>query len=735
MDLDQIQLHNHLCNYLYKWVGKTKLVIEYHKRASIRRATNSQERAFREVELVVKRAEDLLLKCMCRQSSWLEAAITLANIKEEVLDIVLDLSFWKRMLKIAIAAPNMGESTVLQYAAKAVEKDDELYEKLLEEGSSLQKAAGHDMSHLFTKLLEVKEKHASGGEGSTASVQEREYILSIYLLSCIEDDDRIATEVESQLKDIKWGEPLGSGGFGQVSEVTWLQQPCAVKRIHNGDPKEVKISRGCNHPHIVQFFWFWEQERTSNIIMERMPEDLYKHIQRLVERNGGRPFQLHVAIDIMLQIAKAMRYLHKKKPKKIVHRDLKTSNILVQPLADNSQGYVHVKLADFGISKFYNMSETSSSLTFRKGTSVYAAPEVFNEQSKYGSKSSNLPPKIDVWSFAMVCSEILTGTVPFDGEPKVNLHAKIEENDDFRPPLPSDCPEDLRFCITRCWECNPRERPTFVEICKMLKMAKAQSLGIMHFDSSKLLVSINDPMLKKPRSRLPICEPQAAGSAGDSNAGKTRGLQKTPVDVCQHQQHHPATFLQIQGLVQLTAELKAKEEGINLVAGEGWNPVRSLHVQVADLLESLRAQHAELKAKEEEIKNFWALEKEMKLQWNQFQMENEKLLDQILHLEHQYFAKSSQGGLYLDDSEAATPALLVTAINTVRNIGKKFTKEFMDQLKKRPEKGLPFYYYKMQSAVPTDDITSNSKVGLVVLPGFQVSQSIIACEVYLVEHA
>ncbi len=505
MDLDQIQLNNHLCNYLYKWVGKTKLVLEYHKRASMRRATNSEERAFREVELVVKRAEDLLLKCMCRQSSWLEAAIALANIKEEVLDIVLDLSFWKRMLKTAIAYANMGESTVLQYAAKAVEKDEELYEKLLKEGSSLQKAAGHDMSHLLTKLLEVKEKHASGGEGSTASIQEREYILSIYLLSCIEDDDRIAIEVESQLKDIKWGKPLGSGASGLVSQVEWLQQPCAVKKIQNTDPKEATMARGCNHPHIVQFFWVYQEERSSYIIMERMHEDLSTHIeglvQRSVEKDGFRPFQLHVAIDIMLQIAKAMRYLHNKKPKKIVHRDLKTSNILVQPLADNSQGYVHVKLADFGISKFYNMSETSSSLTFRKGTSVYAAPEAFNQQSKHGSNSSKLPPKIDVWSFSMVCSEILTGTAPYHDEPKTNLHAKIEEMDHFRPPLPSDIPEDLLSCITRCWECDPRKRPTFIEICKMLKTAKAQSLGIIHFTSSKRLASINQTTVNNPTSR------------------------------------------------------------------------------------------------------------------------------------------------------------------------------------------------------------------------------------------
>ncbi len=502
MDFDHSPLHNQLCNYLRKKLDKTKIVLEYHKTASIERATNFQETAFRELEFVVRRADDLLLKCMCKQSSWLDAAITLPNIKEEVLDIVIDLFFWKRMLKIATAHSDKGGLAHLQYIAKAVEKDEELHEKLLKADSPLQKAADHDMFHLLAKLLEVKERYASGREGSTASIHEREYILSIYLLSRIKDDDRIATEVESQLRDIKWGKPLGSGTYGQVSEVEWLQQPCAVKKTKETDAKEAIMARGCNHPNIVQFFWVFQEERSSYIIMERMHEDLSEHIKRrLVERNGGRPFQLHVAIDIMLQIAKAMRYLHNKKPDKIVHRDLKTSNILVRPLTDHSQGYVHVKLADFGISKIYNMSVTSSPMSLKKGTSVYAAPEIFNNQSKYGSDSSKLPPKIDVWSFSMVCSEILTGTGPFPGEPKTNLHAKIEEMDDFRPPLPSDCPEDLRDCITRCWECDPRKRPTFIEICKMLKTAKAQSLGIIHFTSSKRLASINQTTVNNPTSR------------------------------------------------------------------------------------------------------------------------------------------------------------------------------------------------------------------------------------------
>jgi structural maintenance of chromosome 1 len=400
----------------------------------------------------------------------------------------------------------------------------------------------------------------------------------------------------------------------------------------------------------------------------------------------------------------------------------------------------------------------------------------------------------------------------------------------------------------------------------------------------------SNPLTRVASSSSPATEPQAAGSTGDSNADMEGG--NGPVDGKRPQQHPSKP--------NPPPENGLASSNSSWDAVEGWHPNKSLQVQKVVILT------AELEAREEEIKNFRAREKEMKVQLNQLQKEKEKLLDQILHLEHQHAAKSSQGGSYLDDSKAATPALLVTAINTVREIGKKFTKEFMDQLKKRPErvrvaiedniskqvavvlsrpthkkfqyqaymnhklfigfdnptffmsldnidepphefsavqksewyrqdnfqkfqkydlrkfsvktlvenaehdlflqefclmkfqetfdeltehqlfghlqhrdcilrekkhpntpfyesfcklavsvwlvhrlafafktpattfvveKGLPFDHHKMQSAGPPDDITSNSKVGLVVLPGFQVSQSIIACEVYLVEHA
>ncbi|CAM6016582.1 unnamed protein product [Sphagnum balticum] len=111
-----------------------------------------------------------------------------------------------------------------------------------------------------------------------------------------------------------------------------------------------------------------------------------------------------------------------------------------------------------------------------------------------------------------------------------------------------------------------------------------------------------------------------------------------------------------------------------------------LNEQVELLSEAYSAEC--LRRLEEQREKFMAKQEEMYLQMNclreEKDKEKDKLVEQILHLEQQHAAKSSQGGSYLDDSKAATPALLSAAVSTVRDTGRKFTKEFMDQLKKRP---------------------------------------------------
>jgi serine/threonine protein kinase len=91
---------------------------------------------------------------------------------------------------------------------------------------------------------------------------------------------------------------LGRGAYGDVHAVTWLgNQECAWKVVKRQEhDHKYKISSRCSHPHILRSLWYWKEEEKSHIIMQRMPEDLEIHVCR-------KKLDLHVAIDVMLQIA------------------------------------------------------------------------------------------------------------------------------------------------------------------------------------------------------------------------------------------------------------------------------------------------------------------------------------------------------------------------------------------------------------------------------------------------
>lgn len=272
---------------------------------------------------------------------------------------------------------------------------------------------------------------------------------------------------------------MGGGANGKVFSATWLntKDKWAMKilsSVNESRPEETLL-QSCNHPNIVRYIWSWQQgseqdsdKEVPHILMEGMLMDLDKLIARKRKLNpNGPPFEFSVAIDLMRQIAKAVRYLHGNEvsiggqKSKITHRDLKPKNILVE---EDDEGNLKVKLADLGISKVYRDSETLERQT-KCGTDVYAAPEVWlreEDRDKY-----KFPPKADVWSYAMTCSEILTGYPPFSDFDKRDLHLKIKERE-IRPRLPDDLDEELRELFRDCWHLDPMERPDFKKICKKL---------------------------------------------------------------------------------------------------------------------------------------------------------------------------------------------------------------------------------------------------------------------------
>ena len=495
----EVQFNIELCKRLVRKIAKTRKLTKYI----------SNEQVLQELNHVMKRAEDLVQQCMCKKTkySWLYAAVALVDMKENVLEIELDLSWCTSLLGISSAVSDSADWKEDNVVTMALEQLKTLYDKLSVEGSSLQAAASIDKKHLQVMLAQVKSKCAFQAKETEV------YFLSVYLLSRLNDikSDSVAedsTFVDRYFCDLRRTESeLGSGSYGKVVEVTWLQRvKCAMKiiKVDRGSSRPDKLKKEgnilnlCCHPNIVQFIWSWEQENEDNenvphILMERMHTDLSTLIEKQSKDGAGPPFKLHVAIDIMLQIAKAMRYIHSKK---ITHRDLKPGNVPDDGRLPHGT-YVRVKLADFGVSKSYSGTETFSSQTAKQGTSVYAAPEVFlppvSDQAKF-PPAAKFPRRADVWSFAVTCSEILTGKSPFTDINRGNLHHRIKE-EDIRPALPRDLPIYLRFCIISCWNLHPDQRPNFQNICRMLCLAKAMSLGILPIDfSTRSLLRSNNPM-------------------------------------------------------------------------------------------------------------------------------------------------------------------------------------------------------------------------------------------------
>jgi serine/threonine protein kinase len=278
--------------------------------------------------------------------------------------------------------------------------------------------------------------------------------------------------------EAKRGKFLGNGTSGSVSQYTWFGMACAEKSFFNplfGEKQkrdfenEVGVMVRLNHPHLVRLICCHVNRDSTecSIVMELMPKTLERHI---AERKAShKPFTPQAAVDVMSQIASGMEYLH---GQQVVHRDLKPNNILVSPNTDpelSAEGYVEVKLADFGLAK--TKVNTSSSMLHSRicGAATWRAPEGFPDHKEQPRRFR--PKKADVYSFAIVCSQILSGQLYPLGCSPVRLLERISSPQNERPFLPSDSnyPAELLSLIKECWAPDPRKRPNFSTICSRLQ--------------------------------------------------------------------------------------------------------------------------------------------------------------------------------------------------------------------------------------------------------------------------
>jgi eukaryotic-like serine/threonine-protein kinase len=239
---------------------------------------------------------------------------------------------------------------------------------------------------------------------------------------------------------------LGSGGMADVwlAEDQELGRKVAVKILHeryaNDDQfvarfrREAEHAASLSHPNIVSIFDRGEAGGSYYIVMEYVEG---RTLKELIVSRGSCP--VPVAITYVRQVLAGLRYAHRAG---IVHRDVKPHNVVVD-------GEGRVKVMDFGIARAgtSQMTEVGSII----GTAQYLSPEQ--------ARGAPVDESSDLYSTGILLYELLTGTVPFNGETPVEVAMKhLSQVPEPPSRLRPEVPHDLDLVVIRALAKEPADR-------------------------------------------------------------------------------------------------------------------------------------------------------------------------------------------------------------------------------------------------------------------------------------
>jgi serine/threonine protein kinase len=236
-------------------------------------------------------------------------------------------------------------------------------------------------------------------------------------------------------EDIQVIQVLGEGAFGVVSYGKWHFEDVAVKTLHVQKfsenaliefKEEAAIMARLRSDYIVLLKGVSLQPYA--LVMEYMPGGSLFNLL-----HSPSPLPMAIRHRIALDVAKGLAFLHQHPPHGILHRDLKSQNVLLTE-------YLRAKLADFGLSKVRVESSRSQAYAQSSNKSVgtipWMAPECFGRLPKYSEKS-------DMYAYGMVLWELISRRMPYE---------EVSDTDEIRSFVKEGEREDIPEQTT-----NPRE--------------------------------------------------------------------------------------------------------------------------------------------------------------------------------------------------------------------------------------------------------------------------------------
>ena len=227
--------------------------------------------------------------------------------------------------------------------------------------------------------LQVKRKKLSDLE---RELRDREQDI-VKLQRDLSKAKEMLSKYESELKTRDWilsrdeveltDKYLGDGASGIVLEGRYCDCPVAVKKLRESNltpeeltlfEREMDIASRCRHPCLLLFIGATKDENCPLFVTELMELSL----RALLRKRQLSETEVSV---ISLDVARALEYLHQRKPTPIIHRDVSSANVLLWKQNDQWRG----KLSDYGTARF-----VAEIMTKRPGAPIYAAPEAYSSE-------------------------------------------------------------------------------------------------------------------------------------------------------------------------------------------------------------------------------------------------------------------------------------------------------------------------------------------------------------------
>ncbi|KAG0560428.1 hypothetical protein KC19_10G180000 [Ceratodon purpureus] len=493
------------------WVNALKRVLKVKEFSKVRKS----------FLIIRKRAEALISEC--GGTEWVKTALIRGNNKEAFAEVHRELSnFFSKIESNYVVSMNLKPPPPMNLKTHLL--DEELAERDMQD--MLDEEAERDMLDMLEMLKAVEKVSTSnaaaeGDELKSRKDEERTkcklccvyiycYFTKLFKLQKPISDfpsgasnlEQIIEVVSAKRKDqasnhaqdeqdlsaiylriprseIVLKRLIGTGSYGDVHEAEWLGCKMCLKDFPwSGGYGEQWLKQAMpilklRHPNVLQLVGFSPSEVDSEkpkVLTEIMQGDIRSLIdRRMKEQNGkGTPFTWCMTLDIMIQVARGLACMHQNG---FMHGDrVLTTNIIIKVCGD----YIDARIGDFGVPEdipveHVHIYEPRMGDPQGAETARWMAPEVCAGSEYYTTKS-------DIYSFGILCSELLTSRKPFDHHANVAaVHSQIVAGV-LRPELPGDLDKRVADIIRSCWHADSSKRPdaqTIVDELEKIQFSKS----------------------------------------------------------------------------------------------------------------------------------------------------------------------------------------------------------------------------------------------------------------------